>query len=219
MRNALKTVRWDDSGDVQREAGLVFSAPEQERRRERPVFSQQGMLSRVVLGCATILMLGATGIMVLEGLSRHFFGVSYFWAEESVRFLLVWAFFLTLGIAGFQHCHIRTELFVQKFPPAGQRACWLVACITGMAFASILAYSSVAQVSRYYSMGMLSESNLELPMWMVFLAMPLGGIALFLYYAFAAWYACKWGDPFAPEPEPDALDEATINALAKGPQL
>lgn len=188
------------------------------RRREQPVFSRQGRLSRIVLGSATALALGATAIMVLEGLSRHFFSVSYFWAEESVRFLLLWAFFLTLGTAGFQHFHIRTELLVQKLSPIAQRACWLVACVMGMAFATILAWSSVAQVARYHSMGMLSESNLELPMWLVFLAMPIGGIVLFLYYACAARYAWKWGDPFAPEPEPTDLDEATINALAGGPQ-
>ncbi len=187
--------------------------------RQKPVLSRQGWLSRLVLACATILMLGATGIMVLEGLSRHFFGVSYFWAEESVRFLLVWTFFLTLGIAGFQHYHIRTELLVQRFPLAMQRASWLLSCLVGMGFAVILAYSSIDQVRRYYTMGMLSESNLELPMWIVFLAMPVGGIALFLYYAYAGWYAWFWGDPFTPDEEPVTLDEATINALSKGPQL
>ncbi len=189
------------------------------RYTERPTFARQGWLSRIVLGCATILMLGGTGIMVLEGLSRHFLGVSYFWAEESVRYLLLWAFFLTLGIAGFQRHHIRTELLVQKLSPAGQRLTWLLACVTGMAFAAILAYSSIAQVRRYYSMGMLSESNLELPMWLIFLAMPVGGVALFVYYACAARYAWSWGDPFTPELEPEVLDQETMDALTKGPQL
>lgn len=188
-------------------------------RRERPMLSKQGWLSRIVLGCATILMLGATGIMVLEGLSRHFLGVSYFWAEESVRFLLLWTFFLTLGIAGFQNYHIRTELLVQRLPLTMQRVSWLISCLAGMAFATILAYSSIDQVRRYYTMGMLSESNLELPMWIVFLAMPVGGVALFLYYVYAGWYAWFWGDPFTPDEEPVALDEATMHALSRGPQL
>src|SRR3546814_15707505 len=113
--------------------------------------------------------------MILEGFSRYVLNVSYFWAEESVRFLMVWAFFLTLGIAGFRQCHIRTELLVQRLPPAVQRAVWLLSCAAGMAFAFILAYSSIPQVQRFYSMGMVSESSLELPMWLLFLAMPVGG--------------------------------------------
>lgn len=187
--------------------------------RVRPVMAHQGWLSKAVLVCATILMLGGTCIMVIEGLSRHLLGVSYFWAEESVRFLLLWSFFLTLGIAGFQQYHIRTELLVQRFPPALQRVSWIVASVVGMAFSSILAYSSIAQVKRYYTMGMLSESNLEMPMWIIFLAMPIGGTALFLYYAYAGWYAVVWGDPFTPEEKPDTLDHATLDALSKGPQL
>lgn len=187
--------------------------------RVRPVMSRQGWLSKTVLVCATILMLGATCIMVLEGLSRHLLGVSYFWAEESVRFLLVWSFFLTLGIAGFQQYHIRTELVVQRLPLALQRASWVLASVVGMGFASILAYSSIAQVRRYYTMGMLSESNLEMPMWIIFLAMPIGGTVLFLYYAYAGWYAVVWGDPFTPEEMPETLDHATLDALSRGPQL
>src|SRR5690606_11796695 len=132
--------------------------------RVRPVMAHQGWLSKAVLVCATILMLGGTCIMVIEGLSRHLLGVSYFWAEESVRFLLLWSFFLTLGIAGFQQYHIRSELLVQRFPPVLQRLSWIVASVVGMAFSTILAYSSIAQVKRYYTMGMLSESNLEMPM-------------------------------------------------------
>ncbi|MCD0504719.1 TRAP transporter small permease [Bordetella petrii] len=180
-----------------------------------PPFGQLGWASRLVLGVATALALGATFIMILEGFSRYVLNVSYFWAEESVRFLMVWAFFLTLGVAGFRQCHIRTELLVQRLPRALQRATWLLACAAGMAFAFILAYSSIPQVERFRSMGMVSESSLELPMWLLFLAMPVGGVALFLYYACAAWYAWRWGDPFATEPLDDDPDAGVAAALTR----
>lgn len=184
-----------------------------------PPFGRLGWASRLVLAVATILALGATSIMILEGFSRYALNVSYFWAEESVRFLMVWAFFLTLGVAGFRHCHIRTELLVQRLPPAVQRAVWLLSCAAGMVFAFILAYSSIPQVLRFYTMGMVSESSLELPMWMLFLAMPVGGVALFLYYACAAWYAWRWGDPFAPEPLDDEPDAGVAAAMTQEPLL
>lgn len=186
--------------------------------RTRPVFSHLGIFSRVVLAVATICTLTGTAIMVVEGLSRFFLSVSYFWAEEAVRFLLVWAFFLTLGIAGFKQFHIRTELFVMRLSSSFQRVTWVIASVAGIIFSCILGYSSLDQVKRYYTMGMLSESNLELPMWIVFLAMPVGGLALLVYYLYALWYSIFWGDPFEPEPvTADEFDEATIQALtAKG---
>ncbi|CAM4219109.1 TRAP transporter small permease protein [Bordetella tumbae] len=180
-----------------------------------PVFGKLGWMSRLTLALATVLALGATLIMIVEGFSRYVLNVSYFWAEESVRFLMVWAFFLTLGIAGFRHYHIRTELLVQRLPLMAQRAVWLLSCIAGMGFALILAYSSIPQVQRFYSMGMVSESSLELPMWLLFLAMPVGGVALFVYYACAAWYAWRWGDPFAPEPVEEAPDASVTAALSR----
>lgn len=180
-----------------------------------PVFGRLGWLSRIILAVGTVLALGATGIMILEGFSRYVLNVSYFWAEESVRFLMVWAFFLTLGVAGFRHYHIRTELLVQRLPRGLQRTVWLLSCVAGMLFAFILAYSSIPQVQRFYSMGMVSESSLELPMWLLFLAMPVGGVALFLYYACAAWYAWRWGDPFAPEPIDEATDVGVAAALSR----
>ena len=182
--------------------------------RAAPRFGGLGWASRLVLAVATIMALGATSIMVLEGFSRYVLNISYFWAEESVRFLMVWAFFLTLGVAGFRQYHIRTELLVQRLPAAAQRAAWLLSCAAGMLFAFILAYSSIPQVHRFYTMGMVSESSLELPMWLLFLAMPVGGVALFCYYACAAWHAWRWGDPFAPEAvddEPDAGVAAAMN--------
>jgi len=180
----------------------------------KPDITQLGVLSKIVWAVATVLMLAGTCIMVLEGFSRFFLGVSYFWAEESVRFLMLWAFFLTLGIAGLRQYHIRTELLVAKLPPKVQKATWVLACLLGMLFSWILGYSSIAQVQRYYTIGMLSESNLEIPMWIVFLAMPVGGIAMFLYYAQALWYAIRWADPFGSEITVDSgLDQATMDAM------
>jgi len=179
--------------------------------QERGVPGRLDRLSRPVLAAATVMALAATGIMILEGFSRYVLNVSYFWAEESVRFLMIWAFFLTLGIAGLRRCHIRTELLVQRLPAALQRAAWLLSCLAGMAFAFILTYSSIPQVRRFYTMGMMSESSLDLPMWLLFLAMPVGGATLFLYYLYAAWHAWRRGDPFG-----TPLAEEEARAWASG---
>ncbi|WP_353149903.1 TRAP transporter small permease [Pollutimonas bauzanensis] len=176
-----------------------------------------GLMSRLILAIATAMALTATCIMVVEGLSRFFLNVSYFWAEESVRYLMVWAIFLTLGIAGFRQYHIRTELLVQRLPEWLQKACWVLSSAAGMAFAAIVGYASIAQVQRYYTMNMLSESNLQMPMWIIFLAMPIGAMLLFVYYAWAAAYALCGVDPFMPSVS-SAGDDVVLEA-ARGAQL
>ncbi len=167
--------------------------------RPRAAFAQLGITSRIVLAVATAASLSAMTLMIFEGFSRLLANVSFDWIEELVRYLVIWAFFVTIGIAGFRHCHIRTELLVQRLPRRVQRLCWILACLVGIAFAIILGYSSLNHLERFYASGMVSESTMELPMWLVFLAMPIGAIALFLYYALALRHALRWRDPFAVE--------------------
>lgn len=182
-------------------------------KTKRP-FGEAGPVLDFFLTIATVLSLLATAIMILEGLSRYLLNVSYFWAEESVRFMMVWSFSLTVGFAGFKKLHIRTELLVQKFSLTTQRLCWILSCTTGISFAIILIYSSIPQIIRYFDTDMVSESNIELPMWIVYLSMPIAGVGLLWYYLCAARYAWSVGDPFAAEPLNDATDSQSAGTDA-----
>lgn len=153
--------------------------------------------SGALLGFATLLFLTATAIMLMEGAGRSFFDESYFWAEESVRYLMVWAFFLTLGAAGTAGNHIRTELLVERMPAGIRKAMNLLASAVGAGFSAALMYASIPQLHRYYTMGMMTESSLDLPMWFLFLAMPLGAALLLAYYLRCLVRVLRGEDPFA----------------------
>jgi C4-dicarboxylate transporter, DctQ subunit len=168
------------------------------RREPLPDMALLGLANRLVLGIAAVALLVAMALMIYEGSRRYLADTSYDWIEEVVRFLLVWAFFATLGVAGFRHCHIRTEMLLARLPHSVQRLTWLFACLVGMAYATILAGSSISQLQRYYETRMVSDSTLELPMWPVFLALPVGAALLFVYYAIAWHYAWRGEDPFTP---------------------
>lgn len=153
--------------------------------------------SSALVGFATLLFLGSTAIMLIEGGSRSLFDESFFWAEESVRYLMVWAFFLTLGAAGTAGNHIRTELLVDRMPPGVRKTMHVLASLVGIGFGAGLFYASLPQVHRYYTMGMMTESNLDLPVWLLFLAMPLGALLLLAYYVRCLARALRGEDPYA----------------------
>jgi len=187
--------------------------------KEQPAFTRLGPFSNLLVSTGAALSLLATAIMIIEGLSRFIFNVSYFWAEESVRFLMIWAFSVTLGVAGFRQLHIRTELLVQRLPHGARRLCWLVAGVTGISFSVILIYSSIPQTMRYFTMGVVSESNMELPMWLLYLSMPVAGLGLLWYYLKAVAYAWRGGDPFYSAPAEDTSDGAASPAASTNPLL
>lgn len=151
---------------------------------------------KVLLNVATVMFLVSTAIMLFEGISRAAFDSSAFWAEESVRYLMIWAFFLTLGVAGNAGNHIRTELLVERLSPRLKSICHVASSLAGIAFCGLLFYASLPQVHRYYTMGMMTESNLDLPLWFLFLVMPLGALLFLTYYLRCLVTALKGGDPF-----------------------
>lgn len=151
---------------------------------------------RVLLNLSAAMLASASLIMMLEGLGRSVFNVSYFWAEEAVRYLLIWAFFLVFGVAGSSGHHIRTELMIAKLPRNIKQFFHGLASFFGVVFSGFMFYASIPQVARYHKMGMMTESNLDLPMWLVFLAMPIGSILLFIYYLRCLYLAFKFKDPF-----------------------
>lgn len=150
-----------------------------------------------VLGVASLLFIGSTLVMLSEGLNRSLRDVSFFWAEELVRYLMLWAFFLTLGIAGRRGLHIRTEMLVNAVSPRMRRAMNLLAVLAGLLFAAVLFGASLPQLVRYYTMGMMSESSLDVPQWVVFAGMPLGAALWFGYYLRCLLFWWRDGDPFA----------------------
>jgi len=200
VASAAETVAARPSAAAPRAAGTASIAPPRTRRG--------GLWGRFecrwLLSLAALLSVVATAIMLVEAFSRGFLSHSYFWAEESVRYLMVWAFFLAIGATGRSGMHIRTEMLVEALPPRGRWACNVAASLAGVVFAAILFLASLPQVERYYTLGMMTESTLDLPMWALFLAMPIGAVLLFIYYAGCLVRAVKGNNPF------DALPEASI---------
>jgi len=151
---------------------------------------------KVLLNVATCMFMLAIAVMLYEGVLRATIGTSAFWAEESVRYLMVWAFFLTLGAAGNAGNHIRTEMLIERLPPALKRACLVLSSLVGVGFCSLLFYAALPQVKRYYTMGMVTESNLDLPLWLLFSVMPLGALLFLTYYLRCLIIALRGRDPF-----------------------
>ena len=149
-----------------------------------------------VLTLASLLFVVSTLVMLSEGLNRSVRDVSFFWAEETVRFSMISAFFLALGAAGRKGLHIRTEILVDAMPPGLRRGMNLAAVAAGLVFSAVLFGASIPQLIRYYTMGMMSESTLDIPLWVVFCALPLGSALWFGYYLRCLLIWWRKGEPF-----------------------
>jgi TRAP-type C4-dicarboxylate transport system permease small subunit len=132
--------------------------------------------------CGTIALM--TVITFIEVVRRYFLGVSFPWAEELIRFLLVWTTFLG-GSAAFYHGNlICFDMLTTKLPPAQQTAvsvasALLIFVILGVFFYTGLAYAFSRPIQFQRSPG------LNLPMVYVYISIPVS-MGLMLFFNFCS---------------------------------
>ena len=142
---------------------------------------------RLAVFCQCLLCLALTvmtAVAFLEVVRRYMFGASYPWAEELVRFLLVWITFIGGSAAFYTGNLICFDMVTSKISPRMQFLFAVVGgvlifIILGIFFKYGLTYSMSRAIQFQRSPGM------NLPMVYVYASIPIG-IGLMLFYNLCA---------------------------------
>ena len=173
-------------------------APEPSRPRSALARFLNFLEERVILNLATALMLGAMVLMFYEASSRTLLSESHWWAEESVRFLVVWSVMISLGIATRKGNYVRMSLFIDAMPHSVRRAAAWIGCLAGIAFSVMVVIAGTLGVIHLHRVGMQTESNLDLPLWIVRLALPIGAALYATYFVGVAFDLLRGRDEIQP---------------------
>jgi C4-dicarboxylate transporter DctM subunit len=114
------------------------------------------------------------------------------WAQELCIYMFIWmakfgaAYGVRTGI------HVGVDVLVNMLPAGSRKRVILFAILCGAFFTAVVALFGVAFVSQMYATDQVS-ADLELPMWIVYLAIPLGsGLMCFRFLQVAWWF--YWTD-------------------------
>ena len=110
-------------------------------------------------------------LVLLQVFFRYVLNESLFWAEELVRFSLVWSVLLGSALVARDRAHIRIDAFESVLSPNARRIHGLVLDLLMIAFSIILAIAGWQFVERTL---MQSSPSLGVPMWAVYGAVPVG---------------------------------------------
>lgn len=155
----------------------------------------------VLLNLAALCMAGSMGVMFIEASSRSLGYGSFWWAEEAVRFLVVWSVLLALGLATRRGHYIRMDLLLGRLPRFGRMAAAWVNCLAGLAFSLLLVVAGWKGVEQLDRVGMMTESNLDLPLSWVRVILPVGAGLYALYFAAVAVSLARGHEPEQPVSE------------------
>ena len=133
----------------------------------------------------------AHGVPVIPDILRAIYSwlasLDVSWAQELCIYMFIWmakfgaAYGVRTGI------HVGVDILVNLLPPDKRRRVILFAIGCGALFTATVAVFGIAFVSQMWSTGQHSN-DLEAPMWIVYLAIPLGSALMCFRFLQVAWW-------------------------------
>lgn len=134
----------------------------------------------VLRAICVVILIEYLILVLLQVLFRYVLNESLFWAEEAVRFSMVWSVLLGSALVARDRAHIRIDVIENMLPPLARRRLDLVLDVLMIVFMVILMITGIQFAGR--SM-MQTSPSLDLPMWMVYGAIPIGAFLQALFMA------------------------------------
>ena len=169
---------------------MSASEPAGRHSRFSRIFSAWDWVERTVVG---LLGLFALAIAVVQVFGRYIDPAhAITWAEEVIVYIVVWAVMIIASQLVRVDAHVRPDLVLRLLPPHAQRWLEIFNCLVAIGFSSGMVWYGQQIVGSALLLDQRSSSDLQFPMWIYYLALPVGGglmslryIIRLLRYAFA----------------------------------
>ncbi|WP_084783221.1 TRAP transporter small permease [Bacillus dakarensis] len=120
-----------------------------------------------------LFMITMTVLIFLQVVSRYVFGDSITWTEELSRYLFIWLIFLTIGVGFKENKHISIDIVLDLLPKILQKLIRQITYLLVFVVAALFVWEGYVLVMQMQMFGQTS-ANLRLPMWWVYLSLPVG---------------------------------------------
>ena len=122
------------------------------------------------------ILLGiATFLCFIEVVRRAVFNSPTQWAEELIRYIVIFAVFIGISSVTKKNEHIRMSVIIDLFSERKRRIIDLITASIGIVFSVTILISGIILVADAKSSETLSEFGLNMPIYIPYLALPVGG--------------------------------------------
>lgn len=129
----------------------------------------------------SVLLISASAILFVNVVGRYVFNTGFVWAEELVRYEIIWLVFVGGSVAARKGIHIGVDAIVHLMPPTAQRLtniAVLVLCVGFCAVLAIYGWELVAQTRMFNQ----RTPAMQIPFWLVQMAIPVGAALMGLRF-------------------------------------
>jgi C4-dicarboxylate transporter DctQ subunit len=131
--------------------------------------------TELISGFFLILILA---FVFLEVVSRYIFAASHGFMEEFSRWFQIWLAYLMLGVVEKRRRHIAIDILPGMLTGKTRDLLMIAISILNLIVAVVLCYAGIMLTQLLKQTGVLSQTAIPTPMWIVRLCIPLGAIFL-----------------------------------------
>lgn len=124
-------------------------------------------------------MLFTTVLLFVNVVLRYFFSSAIFWAEEVLRYCIVWISFIGTAVCVQDDSHISIDILSASLKPKGKRILKMFLQVAGIAFSVFFFIVSIKFVGQIKATNQVSATIGNMPMYVIYLCMP---ISFALYF-------------------------------------
>lgn len=135
-------------------------------------------VARVALGLSAAALLASLAAISYAVIRRYVFDAPVAWTDELVGYLLVASVMLAAADALFGGEHIAVDIVTERLPPRGKRLAFLFGLAAVAATGMLLLVEGVGMVQFSHQVGLRSNGDLALPLWIPQLLVPIGALLL-----------------------------------------
>ena len=144
-------------------------------------------------------ILSASIILFANVVARYVFNLGFAWAEELVRYQIVWMVFIGASLAARQGIHIGVDILVKMAPRRLAKLITLVINAISVVFCVVVLYYGAELTMQAKEFGQVSAA-LQVPMWVVQLAIPMGAGLMAIRFT-QNFYRTLFDRAWVPQPE------------------
>ncbi len=122
--------------------------------------------------CGTALLMTAI-ILFVNVMLRYFFKASTSWAEELIKYMMVWIAFIGASICVRREAHVRIDILFSYLPPKVGKVLNMGVYLISLCFCMAMVWYGYKMTVFSMEFQQLSPA-LQIPMWIPYLSIPIG---------------------------------------------
>ncbi|WP_093193972.1 TRAP transporter small permease [Salimicrobium halophilum] len=138
------------------------------------------ILKKIEESTIALGLLAVTALLFVNIILRYVFSANTTWAEEFIRYVMIWITFIGAGVCFRKGLHVGVDFVLDLLKGKAKKGLELFIALASVIFMVLLVWYSIQLVSFTRQTGQITPS-LQIPLYYIYLAIPVGAALSLLH--------------------------------------